>query len=90
MRGKKGTGIKKARVRFCSLDYYRYLCTGLQSKIQGIAMYFADENLLTVFYDSGLKMVYKVNAGERQLKQVIKIVNAYIGGTGDGTQQQFA
>ena len=90
MRGKKGTGTSKARVRFCRLDYYRYLCTGEPSRILGIDRYFADENKMTVFYSSGETRIYKLNEGEKQLKDVIKIINNYIGGRGDGTQQQFA
>lgn len=87
MRGKKGTGQQKERVRFCRLDYYRYLCTGEPSKIQGIDNYIADENVISVIYKNDEIRRYKVNDGERQLKDVIKIINNYIGGRGDGTQQ---
>lgn len=89
-RTKKGKVQHKKRVRFLSLDYYRTLVTGKITDIQGIKAYTCDENVIKVMYDNGHMATYYVNEGEYQLKQVIKIINAYIGGTGDGTQQQFA
>jgi hypothetical protein len=70
------------------------LVTGKSSDIEGIKSYVCTDNAIHVIYESGLIMTYNVNDGryndEYQLKQVIKVINAYIGGTGDGTQQQFA
>lgn len=86
----KGKVNHKKRVRFLCLDYYRTLVTGKTTKIEGITSYVCDENIIDILFDNGMIKVYKVNEGEKQLKQVIKIINAYLGGTGDGTQQQLA
>ena len=83
---KKRINCTKERVRFCQLDYYRQIVTGETTKIQGIDTYIATDNAVKVLYANGLYKVYKVNEGEKQLKQVIKIINAYLGGTGDGAQ----
>ena len=87
MARKKKVNCTKRRVRFLSLDYYRNIVTGKQTNILGIDSYSADDNKILVNYSSGLTKVYFVNEGENQLKRVIKIINAYIGGTGDGSQQ---
>lgn len=87
MARKKKVNCTKRRVRFLSLDYYRNIVTGKQTNILGINSYVADDNRLMVNYSSGLSKVYFVHEGEKQLKQVIKVINAYIGGTGDGAQQ---
>lgn len=86
MARKKKVNCTKCRVRFLSLDYYRNIVTGKPTNILGITSYSADDNKILVNYSSGLTKVYFVNEGENQLKRVIKIINAYIGGTGDGAQ----
>lgn len=86
----KGKVQHRRRVRFLCLDYYRTLVTGETTMIEGITTYRCDTNTIDVWFDNGMLRVYKVNEGEKQLKQVIKIINAYLGGTGDGTQQLFA
>lgn len=83
---KKKVNCTKERVRFCQLDYYRQIVTGETTKIQGIDTYVATDNVVKVLYANGLYKVYKVNEGEKQLKEVIKIINAYLGGTGNGAQ----
>jgi hypothetical protein len=80
--------VTKKRVRFCQLDYYRYLHNQAVTDIQGITNYYCTANTIVIFYDNCCKKEYFVNKGEKQLKEVIKIINAYIGGSGDGTQQQ--
>lgn len=77
----------KNRVRFLQLDYYRQLVTGRSTKIEGIRTYTSSNDCVAVDYENGRLATYRVNEGEKQLKEVIKIINAYIGGTGDGTQQ---
>ena len=77
---------KHRRVRFLSLDYYRTICTGFKTDIVGIKDYYCDDDVINVHYESGLCKAYAVNEGEHQLKEVIKIINAYIGGTGNGAQ----
>lgn len=86
----KGKVRHNKRVRFCCLDYYRQLVTGKSTDIEGIKTYVCTDAVIRVQYDSGMINTYFVNEGENQLKQVIKIINAYIGGTGNGSQQQFA
>lgn len=86
----KGKVNHKRRVRFCSLDYYRQLVTGKSTDIAGIKNYVCTDAVIRVQFESGMMNTYFVNEGEEQLKQVIKIINAYIGGTGNGAQQQFA
>ena len=86
----KGKVHHKKRVRFLCLDYYRQLVTGKSTDIEGIKSYVCTDAAIRVIYDSGLMATYIVNEGEYQLKQVIKVINAYIGGTGNGAQQQFA
>lgn len=91
----KGKVNHKKRVRFLRLDYYRQLVTGHSTEIEGIELYVCTDNTIYVLYDSGKSVTYDITAekyhdSEYQLKQVIKVINAYIGGTGDGTQQQFA
>lgn len=80
----------KQRVRFCSLDYYRTIVTGKESDILGIKYYRCDDDTIVVQYENGFKYTYFVNEGEHQLKEVVKIINKYLGGECDGTQQQFA
>jgi hypothetical protein len=82
--------VSKKRVRFISLDYYRYIVTGKPTDIQGIKSYHCDDNIIDVEYENGFKYRYYINSGEHQLKSVIKIINKYLGGDSDGTQQQFA
>lgn len=91
----KGKVQHKKRVRFLRLDYYRQLVTGKSTDIEGIKNYVCTDNTIHVIYESGLVMTYNINDvgyydSEYQLKRVIKVINAYIGGTGDGTQQQLA
>lgn len=88
MRKRKGKVQNNGRVRFCSLDYYKTLATDIQSKIDKIKTYYVDENQISVNYENGFSATYDVSMGDKQLKQVIKIINAYLGGTGNGTQQQ--
>ena len=80
--------VTKKRVRFCQLDYYRFLHNHSVTDIQGITSYYCTANIIVIYYDNCCKKEYFVNKGEKQLKEVIKIINAYIGGSGDGTQQQ--
>ena len=87
---KKGKVNHKKRVRFLCLDYYRQLVTGKSTNIEGIKTYVCTDNTVHVEFESGLIKTYVVNEGEYQLKQVIKVINAYLGGTGAGTQQQLA
>lgn len=82
----KGIVRTKKRVRFLCLDYYRTLVTGDFTQIQGITQYFCNENEIQVLFDNGFIKVYPVNEGERQLKDVIKAINAYLGGATDGAQ----
>lgn len=70
----------KLRVRFLSLDFYRTLVTGICTKIIGIKSYYCNENMIRVYYDDGFQQTYFVNEGETQLKQVIKQINAHLGG----------
>lgn len=86
----KGKVNHKKRVRFLCLDYYRQLVTGKSTDIEGIRAYVCTDNTIHVLFDNGLTQTYIVNEGEHQLKQVIKVINAYLGGNGDGTQQQLA
>ena len=83
---RKKVNCTKQRVRFCQLDYYRQIVTGETTKIQGIDTYVATDNVVKVLYTNGLYRVYNVNEGKKQLKDVIKIINAYLGGVGDGAQ----
>ena len=83
----KGKVQHNKRVRFCSLDYYKYLCITTKSNIEGIDNYYCTPSTIWIDYSSGKIVNYDVSRGEKQLKQVIKIINAYIGGTGDGAQQ---
>ena len=85
-RTKKVICSPKQRSRFLRFDYYRYIVTGMQSKIAGIYEYSCTDNAIHIHFENGFVKSYKVNEGEEQLKQVIKIINAYIGGTGDGAQ----
>lgn len=82
----KGIVRHNKRVRFCSLDYYKYCCTDEQSSIEGIHNYKCDAYTVTIHYENGYVKVYDVSDGDTQLKQVIKIINAYLGGSGDGAQ----
>lgn len=86
----KGKVRHHKRVRFLCLDYYRQLVTGKSTEIEGITSYVCTDAAIRVIYDNGKMETYIVNEGEYRLKQVIKIINAYIGGTGDGAQQQLA
>lgn len=85
-RNTKGKVQHNKRVRFCSLDYYRTLVTSEQTNIEGIAWYSCTDSSITVVYVSELRVIYDVSNGEKQLKQVIKVINAYIGGRGNGAQ----
>ena len=89
-RKNKGFVQHKKRVRFCSLDYYKHLVTGKVTDIEGIKFYLCNDNTIHSWYDNGHEAIFVVNEGESQLKQAIKQINAYLGGTIDGTQQQFA
>lgn len=89
MARKRKIKVDKKRVRFLSLDYYRTIVTGKTTVIEGIDCYFCDDNSIKVHYTNGFVTTYFVNEGEKQLKQVVKIINAYLGGFGDGTQQLF-
>ena len=82
----KGIVRHKKRVRFLCLDYYRTIVTGNQTNIEGITQYFCNDNEIQVLFDNGFIKVYPVNEGERQLKEVIKAINMYLGGAGDGAQ----
>ena len=82
----KGKVNHKKRVRFCCLDYYRTIVTGEVTNIDGITQYFCNDNEIHVLFDNGFIRVYPVNEGERQLKEVIKAINAYLGGNSDGAQ----
>ena len=82
----KGIVRHKKRVRFLCLDYYRTIVTGNQTNIEGITQYFCTDNEIQVLFDNGFISVYPVNEGERQLKEVIKAINMYLGGAGDGAQ----
>lgn len=82
----KGKVRHNKRVRFWQLDYYRNLATGSQTEIEGIKWYVCMANYINIEYDSGLIKTYDVHEGEKQLKHVIKVINHYIGGTGDGAQ----
>lgn len=86
MKTKKGKVNHKCRVRINRLDYYRQLVTGKSTKIEGIKSYICTDNHISVLYENGWSNTYFLNNGETQLKQVIKIINAYIGGTGNGVQ----
>lgn len=83
---RKGKVQHNGRVRFLQLDYYRYLATCKTTKIQGIYYYLCMPTYINIQYDSGLTKTYDVHEGEHQLKHVIKVINAYIGGNGDGAQ----
>ena len=76
----KGIVNHKKRVRFLCLDYYRAIVTGKPTDIEGITQYFCDDNTIQVLFDNGFIKVYPVNEGEKQLKEVIKAINAYLGG----------
>lgn len=71
---------KGERVRFCQLDVYRYIVTGVKSIVRGIHDYHADENVLNIHYTNGFVESYNLNEDELQLKQVIKKVNKRLGG----------
>lgn len=86
MRKRKGKVQHNGRVRFCSLDYYKTLVTGIPSKIDKIKTYYVDENQISVNFENGFSTTYDVSMGDNQLKQVIKIINAYLGGIGNGAQ----
>ena len=83
---KKRVNCTKRRVRFCQLDHYRKIVTGVSTKIVGIEDYVSNDDFIKVMYVTGLIKTYYINEGEKQLKEVIKIINAYLGGTGDGAQ----
>lgn len=76
----KGKVQHNKRVRFCSLDYYRTICTNSESDIQGIKRYACDDNFINVEYDTGIIIKYPVFEGKKQLKQVVKEINKYLGG----------
>lgn len=87
MRKRQGKVQHNGRVRFCSLDYYKTFVTGTPSEIDKIKTYYVDENQISVNFENGFSTTYDVSMGDKQLKQIIKIINAYLGGTGNGTQQ---
>lgn len=76
----KGVVQHNKRVRFCTLDYYRTLVTGISSEIEGIKQYYCDSNKICIYFDNGYHNEYDITFGEIQLKQVVKEINAYLGG----------
>lgn len=68
----------KARVRFCSIDVYRYLITGEKSKIVGIDNYETDGFYLKVYFSSGAVSNYEIQKDDKTLKLAVKNINKYL------------
>lgn len=71
------------RVRFITLDVYRYLVTGKKSNIRCMKDYETDGNYLLIYYENGFTEKYEINVDEEQLKRVIKLINKRLGGNYD-------
>lgn len=68
----------KARVRFCSIDVYRYLITDEKSKIVGIENYETDGFYLNVYFSSGKVSKYDIQKDDKALKMAVKEINKYL------------